>query len=249
MTPHSKKAPHVAPTRSRLLIIDDEVAVLRLLKVMLSKADYEVVTCESGAEGLRHLSNGVFDCVITDAVMPTMTGFDFVKSVRRLPQFGSIPILMLTRKRHRQDVKKAVEVGVTDYVLKPIDEHLFLDKVELCLKKGMGKRHVFELQISGPIAESGILLNCLILAISETDITLWTQVPISPDQDYSIKTKIFHEINIDFPTLKLLRCELVPAAENRGPGYEIKFAFFGLPEEDLRKIRAWIQKEAIKRKK
>lgn len=232
----------------RLLIVDDELAVLKLVKALLNRHEYEVVTCQSGAEGLKLLNAGVFDCIITDALMPEMSGYDFVQAIRKQPQFANLPILMLTRKRHRQDVKKAVDSGVSDYVLKPIDEHLFLDKIELCLKKGSGKRHVFELPLTGPLSQGTVQLPCEVTSVSEADLTLWTQLPLPAEQEFTLRTKIFHEIGIDVPHMKLINCELISGSPERGTGYEIKFAFIGVAEEDLRKIRAWIQKEAIKRR-
>src|SRR6185312_14457496 len=87
-----------------------------------------------GEDALRLLSQKKFDLVITDAMMPKMTGLDLVRTIRRNPSFQHLPILMLTRKSDRSDVQKALEAGITDYVLKPIDEHLLLDKVTLSLK-------------------------------------------------------------------------------------------------------------------
>jgi len=100
----------------RILLVDDEPAILKLLTSILRKAEFEVQTAPTPHDALDSLGHGFFDLVITDAIMPTTSGYDFVRTVRKHPLYGDVPILMLTKKRNREDVKLAVEVGVTDYV-------------------------------------------------------------------------------------------------------------------------------------
>lgn len=233
---------------AHLLVIDDEPLILKSVKSILTRADYAVTTCDKPSAGLKLLGEKAFDCVITDVLMPEMTGYEFVKSVRKNPQYSTLPILMLTRKRHRDDVKKAVEAGVSDYVLKPIDEALFLDKVELCLKKGLGKRHIFELPMQGPLSNASIQMSCSIISLSESDLTLWSQMPLAENTPFLLKTRLFHEMNIDIPQMKIIQCDLMPSSAKRSAGYLIKLSFLGLGEVDLRKIRNWIQKEVFRQK-
>lgn len=234
----------------RLLVVDDEPAVLKLVKTMLGRAQYDVTICGSAIEGLRLMDDNPFDCVITDAIMPVMTGYELVKAIRRHPVHAAVPVLMLTRKRHRQDVKKAVEVGVTDYVLKPIDEHLLLDKVELCLKKGTGTKHTFELSIAGEQSLAELKIDCRIITISETEMTMRLPFPVAELGTTTIASKLFDEIGIQMPYLSLVCCDRGPAIDDfRGFDYEARFAFVGVREADLMKIRAWLQKEAIRRRK
>src|SRR5688572_2159060 len=84
---------------SRLLVIDDDVFILKLLKSILSKANYEITTCVSAEKAIELLDNTRFDCILTDAVMPQLDGFEFTKKVRNDPFLSDIPILMLTRRR------------------------------------------------------------------------------------------------------------------------------------------------------
>jgi len=123
------------PPQIRVLVVDDEPAILALLVQMLTRSRCTVTTAESANQAHTLLESGTaqFDCIITDAVMPGVSGYDFVTRLRKDPRFRELPVLMLTRKRHRKDVKLAVEAGVTDYVLKPIDEALLLEKLRSCV--------------------------------------------------------------------------------------------------------------------
>lgn len=248
-TPSATTGTTLAPRTYKVLVIDDEGAVLKLVKAMLTRASYEVTTCPSAMDGLKLLDKEEFDCIVTDAIMPVMTGYDFVKTVRRHPTLAEMPVLMLTRKRHRQDVKKAVEAGVTDYVLKPIDEHLLLDKVEMCLKKGTGKRHIFEYAVNGVQSDAELGIDCKITSMSESDLTMRLPFPLESTVPFHLRSKIFEDIGIPLPLIKLNRCEKISDAGPQDLPYEVKFNFLGVPEPDLRKIRSWLQRQEIQRRK
>jgi len=240
------EAPNSGPGIVRVLIVDDEITVLKFVKTILLRAQYEAVTCSSAEEALKLLNQGPFDCLITDALMPVTSGYELVKEVRKSPHFGELPVLMLTRKRHRQDVKMAVDAGVTDYVLKPIDEHLLLDKVELCLTKGRGKRHTYECRVSSEKSKAALAFQCSISAISESFLTVFTHIPISSSSPLEIQGGLFEEIGIKAPLIKLISCSPI----DRGDfAYQSKFTFMGVPESDLKKIRAWLNREEIARRK
>ncbi len=232
----------------KILLVDDEVSILRIVKSILTKAMYTVRTCESGSEAFDVLSAEHFDCVITDAMMPLMTGYDLVKKIRQ-SELSHLPVLMLTRKRHRHDVKKAVEVGITDYILKPVDEHLLLDKVELALRKGTGKRHIFESAVNGKNAEVSITVPCTALTLSESAMTAQVPMELNKELNLGIGGSIFEEIGIQAPFFKMISCSRLEHRTPQGNQYEATFAFVGVPEQDLKKIRNWLNREEIRRRK
>jgi CheY-like chemotaxis protein len=246
----ASKIKHMDDIPTRVLVVDDEPAVLKIVNVMLTGAKYSVVTCESGVEALKILSVGQFDCVITDAAMPVLSGYDLVRAIRRHPVYSEIPVLMLTRRRNRMDVKRAVEAGVTDYVLKPIDDHLFLDKVSLCIKKGEGKRHVFELKVDPADSAARMSVDCSILAISETDMTLKLPIGFPLSLNFSMSSPIFKEIGIETPMLKILECEkITESPDERQVSYKARVAFIGMDESALMKVRSWVQRAAIRQRR
>lgn len=244
MTPSLNKQ-----SKACLLVVDDEPHFLKMIESILVRASYEVKTCEKTTEGLKILEYEPFDCVITDALMPDMSGLEFVKELRKKPQFSNLPVLMLTRLKNRNDVQKAIEAGVSDYILKPIDEMLFLDKVELCIRKGLAKRQFFELPITGPLSQASLQFTCDILSLSETSLTIWSQMPLTDQTPLVLKTRLFQEIGIDLPSFKIVDCNLIPSSEEKFAGYIIKLSFLALSETELQKIRSWIQREALRQKK
>ena len=233
------------PPTPKILIIDDEVAVLHLLRTLLGRLHYDVTAAGSANEALSHLERDTYDCIVTDAVMPDVSGYDFVKIVRSNPLYATLPILMLTRKRHREDVKKAVEVGVTDYVLKPIDEDLLLEKIELCLKKSAAPPVAHELPVSGSLAEAEVGVGCRIASLGEASMTLRLQYRLEQYVPFRVHGSVFAEIGIAPPNFKLESCEMKTNSDTDPDfAWEAIVSFEEIPEADVAKIRDWIQRQS-----
>ena len=120
--------------KKNLLIVDDEPMILKLMETVFGHARYKVTSCTNGRDGLLILNRQAFDCIITDVVMPGMDGFELAQAIRNDSKHCRLPILMLTRYRSEPIIRLAAESGVTDYILKPIDEELLIAKVERAIR-------------------------------------------------------------------------------------------------------------------
>ena len=118
----------------KILLVDDEVVGLEILKDLLESSGYEVEAVPSGPEALEKLSEG-FDLVVLDVMLPQMDGFEIVRRIRAHPVAGGVPVVMLTARKGEEDRQKAVEAGADDYVTKPVDMDDFEKKIVQLLKK------------------------------------------------------------------------------------------------------------------
>jgi len=94
------------------------------MRILLGKLGHKVVTADNGAEALRALSNGSFECVLMDIQMPVMGGLEATQEIRTSPQFAalaSIPIIALTAYAMPGDRERFLAAGLTDHVTKPVD--------------------------------------------------------------------------------------------------------------------------------
>ena len=103
-------------SKGRILLVDDDKTLLRLMREALTKADYEVVTASNGIDGLQELYAKQADLVMLDVMMPRMDGWE---TAARIRQVSRVPIIMLTAKDEESDKLKGFEAGVDDYVTKP----------------------------------------------------------------------------------------------------------------------------------
>ena len=104
-----------------MLVVDDEQVILESVRDVLQVAGFRVVTARDGLEALRVLEAGVPDLILADIMMPRMSGYQFYQRVRRTPEWLWIPFIFLSARAEREDIRLGKELGVEDYLTKPID--------------------------------------------------------------------------------------------------------------------------------
>jgi two-component system, chemotaxis family, chemotaxis protein CheY len=116
----------------RVLILDDSKTIRRILKRILSGIGFEAVEASNGLEGLERLKNMTPPELMTvDWDMPEMDGLSFVRAVRGLPQYDSSRLIMVTSNNHPAQIAQALEAGANEYIMKPFDEEVVQEKLEL----------------------------------------------------------------------------------------------------------------------
>jgi CheY-like chemotaxis protein len=115
----------------RVLVVDDDPAALSLVDKILRSDSCLLTSVENAEQALQQLkaAPSSFDLVIVDAMLPGMDGFQLIEQIHANPSWSALPVLMLTRKRQREDFKKALTAGAADYIMKPIDPPLLKEKV------------------------------------------------------------------------------------------------------------------------
>lgn len=104
----------------RILVVEDEVHILRLLKIVLSKNDFHVDTAGSGEDALQMLKTGTKpDLILLDILMPGMDGLTVLRTLKSINEFKDIPIVMLTALAQENIVMQGIRLGAKDYIRKP----------------------------------------------------------------------------------------------------------------------------------
>jgi DNA-binding response OmpR family regulator len=122
----------VTASAPRILLVDDEDAVQKLLTYPLRKEGYEVVPALDGREALDRLAEDNFDLVVLDVMMPKMDGFDVCREIRAR---STVPIIMLTAKTEEIDKVLGLELGADDYITKPFSVREFRSRVKAVLRR------------------------------------------------------------------------------------------------------------------
>ena len=105
----------------KILAVDDERHIVRLVEVNLQRAGYEVVTAYDGREALEKVKAEKPDLVVLDVMMPYMDGFEVLKALRREPETENLPVIMLTAKAQDKDVFEGYHYGADMYLTKPFN--------------------------------------------------------------------------------------------------------------------------------
>ena len=116
-----------------ILIVDDEVELLTMLKSIFERAGYsQVITATSGEEAMKLCTVKMPDILITDVMMPGMDGFELLQEVREI---SKVPVLMLTARGEAEDRFAGFELGADDYLVKPFLPKELLLRAEAILKR------------------------------------------------------------------------------------------------------------------
>jgi two-component system alkaline phosphatase synthesis response regulator PhoP len=118
----------------RVLAVDDEPDVLRLVEIKLKKAGFDVLTARDGEEGLNKAVSERPDVVLLDVMMPKMDGFTAASKIKEQMQPAPL-ILMLTAKGQESDVVKGLSGGADDYIIKPFAPRELIARINVALIK------------------------------------------------------------------------------------------------------------------
>lgn len=121
-----------------ILVVDDDPVIQQLLRVSFEMEGYQVITANDGVDGLERARADRPDLMILDVMMPRMNGIEVARALKSDPGTSSIPILMLSAKAQAADVSAGGASGVDDYVTKPFDPQVLLERAEGLIQRGAG---------------------------------------------------------------------------------------------------------------
>ena len=190
----------------RILVVDDDSAIVKLISVILSRAGHEVRTSSHPVEALDLLKVFTPDLIISDVVMPYMTGLEFLEKVRDHEQFSAMPFVLLSSHAERSDVRRGMNLGADDYLPKPFTPQDLTTAVEARLRRvGLNQQ-------SGSVTQAKALgtaqvmwqgaqvawvsrkaLELFFYLLEHKEVTSWEAAEaLWPEKDESRASSLFH---------------------------------------------------------
>ncbi|MEE8142240.1 MAG: HDOD domain-containing protein, partial [Planctomycetota bacterium] len=201
-----------------VLLVEDNPVTLKLLDSLLGKAGCQVYQARDVRQAQVLLNLRRFRFVVLDMLLPDTSGIELARWMRRNPELREIPILFFTACSDPKLVREAAQISNVDYLLKPLRQRVFLDRVEKILRSGRVPDRGVQVTVSsptGPEGEEGTLLSQLkIPSFQESTIRLFELVN---DEDATVKE--FAEVVEQDPGLTATVLKLVNSA------------FYGLPRK------------------
>jgi two-component system alkaline phosphatase synthesis response regulator PhoP len=135
----------------RILVVDDDRQIVRLLRAYLEQAGFRVLVAYDGDSALQVLRSERPDLVLLDLMLPDRDGWEVTRIVRSDPSLAATPIIMLTARVEDQDKIIGLELGADDYVIKPFNPREVMARVRAVLRRAQGEPTLPRVTQSGPL--------------------------------------------------------------------------------------------------
>ncbi|WP_336822271.1 ATP-binding protein [Sporosarcina sp. USHLN248] len=191
--------------RKRILVIDDDPLNLEIIERLLQSEGYFVKTCPNGKAALEQLNGTVWDLILSDIMMPSMSGYELTEKIRKRYSITELPILLITAKSQMEDMQIGFACGANDYVTKPVDKRELLMRVKLLidLKSSVNDQVRLEAAWLQAQIQPHFLFNTLnaIAALSEVDLPKMMRL-LDEFGNYLNSSFIFQNVNKEVPLKK-----------------------------------------------
>lgn len=180
----------INPSEYKILIVDDVMSNVLLLKVLLTNEKFAIATASNGRQALEQVEKENPDLVLLDVMMPDMSGFEVAQHLKSNPNTADIPIIFLTALNSTADIVKGFQVGANDFISKPFNKEeliirvthqislvaakrLFLSKTEELQRTIAGRDKLYSViahDLRSPMGSIKMVLNMLILNLPSEKI-------------------------------------------------------------------------------
>ncbi|KFN11142.1 glycosyl hydrolases family 2, sugar binding domain protein [Paenibacillus macerans] len=221
--------PLEAGNKPKVLIVDDDLLNLKILADILGPVQYNITTAASADEALPLVDNARFDLIITDVMMPGMSGYELTRAIRKRFSISELPILILTARNRAEDIFTGFQSGANDYVTKPVDSWELKSRVQALtqLKLSIEERLRLEAAWLQAQIRPHFLYNTInsIAALATMDLSKM-QALLEEFSNYLRTSFDFHNFDLEVPVyreLSLVRSYLFIEKERFGERLQVQW--------------------------
>ncbi|WP_373105139.1 response regulator transcription factor [Gemella morbillorum] len=161
----------------KILVVEDEKDLNRVITKHLKKNNYSVDSCFDGEQALDYVLYGEYDLIITDIMMPKIDGYEFIKQLR--VKGNSTPVIMLTAKDSLDDKILSLDSGADDYIVKPFEFDELLARIRVLMRRNYG------------FATNIIQVDDVVLDISKKQVTRSGESIVLTGKEYEVLEYLF----------------------------------------------------------
>ncbi len=152
---HASKETKLSQQKIKVLVIEDEVEIRRILKELLEAQDFDVETLPSGNAILHQLEMHAPHALLVDQMMPGLSGTEIIKLIRAEAKFQHLPIIMVTALTGEEEKVLALDIGADDYVTKPFQPRELGARIHAVVRRSMARQNTLHKLEATPAAAPG----------------------------------------------------------------------------------------------
>jgi CheY-like chemotaxis protein len=221
---------------ARILLVDDDKDIRNFGIALLTEAGHESFAADGVTAAIEFLQTHSMDMVITDANMPHHSGFDLMHTLKRDRRWRDLTLVMLTGRRERKDIERAIALGAHDYIVKPLDPMLFLQKIASLLdRRPPADRPEVDFAAVHLAIRARAVAEIELGVLSELGFSFRSPHHFRDGSKIEVNSDIFERIGALMPILRVQSC-----VQKNESTWETRVVYIGADERFLTKIRAWI---------
>ena len=216
-------------------IIDDYPVTRTLISKILETAGMTPIEAGSLPEALEILTIRSPHIIITDLRMPQISGFVLLEQKNKFKALANLPIIVLSSLSDKASIMKALSLGASDYLVKPLNATMLLRKIRKALMDDNYKEYVFP---EGLAPKVEIKVSATITDIGETGFLLEAPIKLSPETNLEIQSKLIKELELE--NIKMKTTKKTGRLNSKSGQFYNNVIFVGVTEKLAQKIRSFI---------
>lgn len=174
--------------KPHILIVDDEAAIITMLRYNLEKEGFAVSEAADGEEALTRIAERIPDVVLLDWMLPQVSGIEVCRQIRRAPDLRNLPIIMLTARGEESDRVRGLNCGADDYVTKPFSPAELVARIRTVMRRSNGNpsdEHLRFADVVMDLAAYRVLRDGKPIHLGPTEFRLLRFLMLHPGRVYS----------------------------------------------------------------
>lgn len=219
--------------KGQILLIDDNMLDIKIMSSVLERKGYFCHGMVDHKKALEWLVENTPQYIFLDIQMPGITGYELIAMIKNMPHLAPVQIIMVSGKNQSEDVMKAIKLGATDYIVKPIDPLVLQEKITKIDNARDNDFYSVDLENSSIKASFSRPLS--IVSVSEFGVTVTSAWPIPAGEVLNITGLSVEEFGAESLLLRSLSCELIQSKQE----FKIQMTFTGMVEAQRQVIRKY----------
>lgn len=219
--------------KGQILLIDDNKIDIKVATSAIEKLGYSCHGFSEHSDVVDWLAENQPRLIFLDLLMPGVSGYELIPILKKHPKLKRTPIIIMSGKNQSEDVVKAIKLGATDYIVKPIDALIAQEKVERLCSQSADEYQTAEFTSDEPI-EGFLSRRIRILSFSEFGVRIVSDSRLLPGEVIELTgapEAIFGQANL---LVRCLSCDVIP---DSGGKYSVQMTFVGMIEAQRQIIR------------